>query len=148
MDNKTQEDQIIVKLTALKQRHGDEAEYVSKAGFPFNVFDDLWTLDGLGDAGTYIDWKWMHEAEYSDEDFILIRTTFAEKAQIQIASGVKLNARNLRLHASAITDVVQIKRDWTTYPDTKRKSITTLLSWMAEKMKIVLWRFIYGQENV
>ena len=55
------------KLQDWKKQYGDEARFNSKDGFPFNCFDDVWTLNGLGSEGQQVDVEFFNTKDWSDE---------------------------------------------------------------------------------
>lgn len=133
MTKRPQENQINTRLNALKQKYGDEANHVSKAGFPFNVFDNIWTLDGLGAAGTQVNWNRMHEKEYSDVDLTFILMLIADKTATLSATTIAYSSRALEALPYPITDVERLKRVWTTLPQTTQNTVIMTFGWMADE---------------
>lgn len=70
----------LAQLASLKQQHGDKAEFLSKENFPFNAFDDIWTLNGLGNNGQTVNWSWLHSWSLSLDDQITLRLALADMA--------------------------------------------------------------------
>lgn len=133
MNKKLREQQSNKRLEAFKQQYGDEANYVSKAGFPFNAFDEIWTLDGLGAAGTRANWHWMHEKEYSDEDLTVLLMLIAEKATMLAATTITLISRALKAAPYPITDEERLKRTWATFSQSTQRVVVTTLGWLADE---------------
>ncbi|NQY65737.1 MAG: hypothetical protein HRT38_18985, partial [Alteromonadaceae bacterium] len=68
------------KLQDWKKQYGDEAQFNSKEGFPFNCFDDVWTLNGIGSKGQHLDIGFFHTKDWSDELQCHLRLAMAELA--------------------------------------------------------------------
>lgn len=130
MNKKLQEQLSNKRLDALKQQYGDEANFVSKAGFPFNAFDDIWTLDGLGRAGTSAKLDWMHEKGYSDADFIFIRMVIADKAVTLAANTISGTLGTLKNLPCPITDIEWLKRAWATLSQSIQAAVIRTFSWL------------------
>jgi hypothetical protein len=68
------------KLQDWKKQYGDEAKFESNDGFPFNCFDDVWTLNGLGSMGLKLDVGFFHAKDWSDELQCHLRLAMANLA--------------------------------------------------------------------
>jgi len=64
----------------LKNKYGRSAEFISKDDFKFNIFDDIWILNGLGNKGQTVSLMWLHNSKLSNEDQITVRFAFAHLA--------------------------------------------------------------------
>ncbi|MGB0833262.1 MAG: hypothetical protein ACPGR2_01950 [Psychrobium sp.] len=64
----------------LKNKYGRSAEFISKDDFKFNIFDDTWTLNGLGNTGQTVSLMWLHNSKLSNEDRVTVRFAFAHLA--------------------------------------------------------------------
>ena len=71
----------LAQVALLKQQYGDKADFLSKENFPFNAFDDEWTLNGLGNNGQSISMSWLHNSALSLNDQIIVRLALAGMAK-------------------------------------------------------------------
>jgi len=93
------------KLIELRSQYGENAEFVSKDGFSFNAFDDVWTLNALGRTGEKVVWEDRFNKKFSLEDQIVLRLAVANYAKTRAASTVysltnwlhRTNLQNLEL---------------------------------------------------
>ena len=68
------------QMALLKQQYAMEAKFISKEHFPFNAFDDAWTLNGLGNNGQNVDMAWLRSSKLSLDDQIIVRLSLAGMA--------------------------------------------------------------------
>jgi len=94
------------KLVELRTQYGKDAEFVSKDGFSFNAFDDVWTLNALGRTGEKVVWEDRFNKKFNLEDQIVLRLAVAKYAKTRAASTVnsltnwlhRTNLKNIELH--------------------------------------------------
>ncbi len=111
-----------------KKSYGDEAQFNSKDGFPFNCFDDVWTLNGIGSKGQQQDLGFFHEKDWSDEVQCHLRLVLAELA-IKRAVGTIRGDICGTLRSLFITTFSQseIEGHWPLMLEYQRTSVKALL---------------------
>lgn len=69
------------RLACWKAEYMKDAEFVSKDGFPFNAFDEVWVLNGLGTSGTKIKLNCLHDKSWTDDLHCKVRIALASLSQ-------------------------------------------------------------------
>lgn len=65
------------KLDKWKIEYGKDSEFVSKDGFPFNAFDDVWILNSIGKSGEKLDISWLCDNKFTDDLQCKVRIALA-----------------------------------------------------------------------
>ncbi len=120
---------IIKKLQAWKDQHGDRAKFVSRDGFPFNCFNDSWLLNGEGENGQQLTIGFFHTKDWSDELQCHIRFALAALAKTRSANTLRNDIRTAlnTLPLSALSKP-EIEGVWPIMLDYQRKSLKILLN--------------------
>lgn len=120
MSSITREIERKKQILYLKNKYGTKAEFTSKDDFTFNIFDDVWQLNGLGTAGQTADLTWLHSSMLSDEDKITVRFAIAYLASHR-AVGTVINVitalSNIELSGLKLND---FKSVWLNYNDNEK----------------------------
>jgi len=117
----------VAKMAQLKKQYGKKAEFLSKENFPFNAFDDKWTLNGLGNNGQFIDLTWLHNSLLSLDDQIILRLTLAGMARRLAWGSLDAMAYSLRnIELSELT-VAVFKDIWPTLSDHIKRKLNQFL---------------------
>jgi len=116
------------KLQDWKMQYGDEAQFVSKDGFPFNCFDDIWTLNAFGSKGQQLDIGFFHTKDWSDELQCHLRLAMAKFATKRAEITMNGNLRST-LNTLFITSFSksEIEGHWPLMLEHHRKSVKSLL---------------------
>lgn len=116
------------KLQSWKKQYGDEAQFNSKDGFPFNCFDDVWTLNGLGSKGQRLDIGFFHTKDWSDELQCHLRLAIAQLVTKRAAKTIKgelfTMVKNIFLSTFSQSE---IEGHWPLMLEYQRKSVKSLL---------------------
>ena len=117
---------IEVKLNHWKEKFGEDAIFVSKEGFPFNCFDDVWTLSGVGTDGEQLKIGFFHTKDWSDDMQCHIRLALAEQA-CKKAFGTLRKSRSF-LNVTPITyfSESEVEGEWPLMNENNRDSINLL----------------------
>jgi hypothetical protein len=116
------------KLQDWKKQYGDEAQFNSKDGFPFNCFDDVWTLNGLGSVGQQVDVEFFHTKDWSDEFQCHLRLAIGniatKRAVTSISGDICGTLRKLFITTFSQSE---IEGHWPLMLEYQRKGIKALL---------------------
>jgi hypothetical protein len=69
------------KSIRLREEYSENAEFVSKDGFPFNAFDNEWTLNSLGASGQKLNVAFLHDKNWTDELHYKVRIALASLSE-------------------------------------------------------------------
>lgn len=132
--NPTYQQQVDVdaKLERWKQEFGKEAELKSKDLFPFNCFDDIWTLNAEGANGTQLKIAFFHEQGWDDDLQCYIRRVIGKLAGLLAPASVdKVMSFFRTTHLTEYTQA-EIEAEWPLITERKRETLKTLLKALAQ----------------
>ncbi|NOQ14102.1 MAG: hypothetical protein GQ583_06445 [Methyloprofundus sp.] len=89
------------KLAKWKAEYGKDSEFVSKEGFPFNAFDDVWVLNSFGRSGDKLDIGGSCHNKLTDDLQCKVRIALA--ALSETLAVATINAISKAIRASAFT---------------------------------------------
>lgn len=116
------------KLQDWKKQYGDEAQFNSKEGFPFNCFDDVWTLNGIGSKGQHLDIGFFHTKDWSDELQCHLRLAMAELATKRAVTTLRGNISTaVKLLFFSTFSKLEIEGYWPLMLEYQRVGVRALL---------------------
>jgi len=111
----------------LKSKYGRSAEFISKDDFKFNIFDDIWMLNGLGNTGQTVSLMWLYNSKLNNEDRITVRFAIAHLAAhkaFPTVHNVLAVISNIELSGLQLNDFKSI---WINSTDNEQKRIVSFI---------------------
>jgi integrase len=128
---------IEAKLKRWKEKLGEDAKFVSDAGFPFNCFDDAWTLSGEGSKGQKLYLDFFHSKDWSNEVQCHIRLALAKQATKQAVGSLRLSKTLLTFTSMTCFSVSEIAGEWPLLTESNRNSMKVLFLELKEINKLL-----------
>lgn len=118
---------IEAKLARWKKEYGDDASFITLEGFPVNVFDDVWVLNGTGNSGYKLYLSYMHDINWEGNSQCHVRLVLGELSTKRAAGTVDTYLSLLR--KSLITNFTQpqIEQVWGLLSNGNKCSLKSLL---------------------
>jgi len=117
---------VEAKLKRWKEKYGEGAKFVSKEGFPFNCFDDVWTLSGVGSKGQQLKIDFFHTKGWCDDVQCHMRLALANQAKKQAFGSVRNSKTFLTFTSMTSFTASTIAGDWPLLNETHRAAMKVL----------------------
>ena len=116
------------KLQKWKKLYREKAQFESQEGFPFNAFDAIWTLNGLGTEGQSPSFEFFYTKDWNDKLQCDIRLAIAKIATNRTVGWINQIRSTLNIITITTFSKEEIEHYWPVLLEHQKKTLRSLLA--------------------